>query len=323
MSADRPCSRVGRGSRVRRIVLCLLLVLAALALALYLGAGALAAHILSRPERNTSAVTPATADLPYRDVRFSARTDGVEVAAWHVPREGADRAVIMVHGMNVSRGAEFEGRWVEVARRLWEAESSVLMIDLRGHGASADARFSFGLRERRDVAGAVEWLLEEGYAPGAIGVLGVSMGGAAAIGAAAEIPAVGAVATDAAFADVEPIIRRAWPVVSGLPAFLWRPTRWMGRLMYGYDLGGSRPGDDLARLRDRPLLLIHGEADRLVPVENARLLAERHGDAAVRIVPGADHARSFFADPEAYGELVARFFGESLPVRRVTTQATQ
>jgi uncharacterized protein len=291
------------------------LLLAALALVLYLGAGAVAAHILSLPERNVPDVTPAATGLPFHDVRFPSRIDGVAIAAWYVPREGAGRAVVMVHGMNVSRGAEFEGRWVEVARGLWEAGVSVLMIDMRGHGASADARFGFGLRERRDVAGAVEWLLGQGYVPGGIGVLGISMGGAAAIGAAAETPAVGAVATDATFADVEPVIRRAWPVVSGLPVALWPPTRWMGRLMFGYDLGGARPGDDIARLRDRPLLLIHGEDDRLVPVENARLLAARHGGAMVRIVPGADHARSFFADPDAYVATVARFFAQSLAGR--------
>jgi uncharacterized protein len=313
MRPDAPGSRGARGGRLRRLVLRALLVLAALALVLYLGVGALAAHLLSRPDRAVLNVTPAAVDLPFRDVRFAARTDGVEIAAWYVPRDGARRAVVMVHGMNVGRGAEFEGRWVEVARGLWDAEISSLIIDLRGHGASADARFSFGLRERRDVAGAVEWLLEQGYPAGAIGVLGVSMGGAAAIGAAAETPAVAAVATDAAFDDVEPIIRRAWPVVSGLPAAFWPPTRWMGRLMYGYDIGGSRPGGDIDRIRDRPLLLIHGEADRLVPVENVHILARRHGAAVVRVVPAADHARSFFADPDAYVAAVSAFFADGLP----------
>jgi len=312
MPTDRPSTGPARRGRIRRIAAWTALALGALALLLYLGAGALAAHVLSRPERAAAAATPADVGLDFRDVRFPARTDDVEIAAWYVPREGSRRAVVMVHGMNVSRGAEFEGRWVEVARGLWDAEISVLLIDMRGHGASADARFGFGLQERRDVAGAVEWLLAEGYEPGRIGALGISMGGAAAISAAAETPAIGAVVTDAAFADIEPVIRRAWPVVSGLPAALWPPTRWMGRLMFGYDLGGSRPGEDLSRLRDRPLLLIHGEADRLVPVENVRLLAALHGAAEVRVVPGADHARSFFADPETYVATVAAFFDRSL-----------
>jgi uncharacterized protein len=309
---DKTPGRARRGGRVRRIATRVALVLVVLAAGLYLGVGALAAHLLSRPERTVPAITPAEVGLSYEEVRFPARTDGVEIAAWWVPAEGSGRAVVLVHGMNVSRAAEFEGRWVEVARGLREAGLAVLLLDMRGHGASADARFSFGLRERRDVAGAVEWLLAQGYRPGAIGVLGISLGGAAAIGAAAETPAIGAVAADATFADVEPVIRRAWPVVSGLPALFWPPTRAMGRVMFGYDLGGSRPADDMARLGARPLLLIHGEADLLVPVENVRVLAARHGAARVRVVPGADHARSFFADPAEYVRLVSAFFTDAL-----------
>jgi uncharacterized protein len=312
MPSERSATRPARRGRIGRIAGWTALVLAALALLLFLGAGALAAHLLSRPDRAVHAATPADVGLGFRDVRFPARTDDIEIAAWYVPREGSRRAVVLVHGMNVSRGAEFEGRWVEVARGLWDAGISVLMIDMRGHGASADARFSFGLRERRDVAGAVEWLLEQGYATGGIGALGVSMGGAATIGAAAESRAIGAVAADATFADIEPVIRRVWPVVSGLPTALWPPTRWMGRLMFGFDLGGSRPVHDLPRLSGRPLLLIHGEADRLVPVRNVRVLAARHGAAEVRVVPGADHARSFFADPRAHVATVAAFFDRSL-----------
>ncbi|UCD29069.1 MAG: alpha/beta hydrolase, partial [Planctomycetota bacterium] len=66
---------------------------------------------------------------------------------------------------------------------LHKAGFAVLAIDMRGHGESQSARNSFGVYERRDVLGAVEWLSDTGYEPGDIGVLGISIGGAAAIGA--------------------------------------------------------------------------------------------------------------------------------------------
>jgi alpha/beta superfamily hydrolase len=56
---------------------------------------------------------------------------------------------------------------------------------LRGHGQSADAPFTFGIYERRDVEGAIDWLKSQGFESGKIGVLGVSMGAASVIGAAA------------------------------------------------------------------------------------------------------------------------------------------
>jgi alpha-beta hydrolase superfamily lysophospholipase len=63
-----------------------------------------------------------------------------------------------------------KGSTVALARQLGEHGLSVLMIDLRGHGASTRARLTYGVREREDVLGAVDYLLDRGYAPGAIGV---------------------------------------------------------------------------------------------------------------------------------------------------------
>ena len=62
------------------------------------------------------------------------------------------------------------------------------MIDLRGHGQSSPARMSFGLKEHRDILGAVDWLKGRGYRPGHIGVLGQSMGGASTLYAVAAEP---------------------------------------------------------------------------------------------------------------------------------------
>src|SRR6185503_9494707 len=53
-------------------------------------------------------------------------------------------------------------------------------------------RITYGSRERRDLLGAVDWLLAHGYVPGTIGVLGVSIGAVAGIDAANREPAIGA-----------------------------------------------------------------------------------------------------------------------------------
>lgn len=284
--------------------------------ALYLLFGAVAAHLLSRPQRVLGEVTPADAAMPYRAVVFPAAEDSVAIAAWWIPRPGSRAAVVMAHGINNSKGSEFGGRWAtDVARGLWDQGLSVLMIDLRGHGESGEGRLAFGLREQRDVRGAAAWLLARGVEPGRIGALGISMGAAAAYGAAARTPAIGAVASDAAFADVGPVVRRAWPVVSGLPAWLWPPTRWMGFLVAGYDFAGARPVEQIPLLSGRPVLLIHGGADRLVPPVNARVLQSAHGGPSeLWIVPGADHARSYAAAPDAYVRRLGDFFARSLRV---------
>jgi fermentation-respiration switch protein FrsA (DUF1100 family) len=50
-----------------------------------------------------------------------------------------------------------------------------------------------------------------------------------------------------------------------------------------------------------PLLVIHGAADRLVPVRHGRRLAAAYGPAAVTLfVPGAEHVQADVTDPAAY-----------------------
>jgi len=86
--------------------------------------------------------------------------------------------------------------------------------------------------EREDVLGAVDYARSR-YAPGAIGVLGASMGGVAALHAAAGDEAIGAVIADSAFADFSEMIERAFHQVSP-PA----PVVSAGALAFGRALTG-------------------------------------------------------------------------------------
>lgn len=45
----------------------------------------------------------------------------------------------------------------------------------------------------------------------------------------------------------------------------------------------------IPQLRPRPLLVMHGSDDEVVPVFDARVLADEHGDADLRIVDGGGH----------------------------------
>jgi pimeloyl-ACP methyl ester carboxylesterase len=55
------------------------------------------------------------------------------------------------------------------------------------------------------------------------------------------------------------------------------------------ELRSFRPVEAARRLSPRPLLVLHGEEDDSVPVSDARRLAQAHGSAMLRIIPGAGH----------------------------------
>jgi uncharacterized protein len=115
-----------------------------------------------------------------------------------------------VHGRNASKQNAISGKLPQLAAELYAAGLAVLMIDLRGHGESEGKRYTFGVHERRDVLGAVDFLLKHGFEPGQIGVLGISLGGAAVIRAALEEPAIGALVVESTFADINLLIEPNW-----------------------------------------------------------------------------------------------------------------
>jgi putative redox protein len=63
-----------------------------------------------------------------------------------------------------------------------------------------------------------------------------------------------------------------------------------------------RPVDDAARLADLPMLVVHGSEDESVPVFDARVLADAHGSAELRIIAGAGHGLRY--DPRAVAVLL-------------------
>lgn len=74
--------------------------------------------------------------------------------------------------------------------------------------------------------------------------------------------------------------------------------------------------DTVARLGRivAPTLVLHGGADSMIPVSNARMLAERIPDAELAVVPGAGHAY-LLEKPEESARLVLDWLDRRSPIR--------
>lgn len=120
-------------------------------------------------------------------------------------------------------------------------------------------------------------------------------------------------------------IRKTWPVIVG-PEFLEQRRDFLEEMLR-IGLANPIPIYALARQTaavrqfdsyDRlpavrsPTLIIHGDQDQLVPVQNARILQERIAGARLRILPGAGHAFFWEQPAEAAGAIVE--FLSAVPV---------
>ena len=284
---------------------------AALALLLvvgYLAFGYLSASQLTVPGRVVEGVAPRVPPVPYEDVRFSSRVDGISIAGTYMPSAGAMRAVIVIHGQNNNRKQEFDGRFVDMAMDIQKAGFALLMIDLRGHGESGEGRITFGQLERRDVLGAVDYLKSRGFQPGRIGVLGVSLGGASATGAAAVEPAIGALATDSMFADFVWVLQTRWQPNTGYPDFLMYGTLFMSRFVTGANLMDASPKNEIGKVQPRPILIMQGTEDDAVLSHHWAALRAAAPSAEFWEVAGAKHARIYNVAREEYVRRVVATF---------------
>lgn len=281
------------------------------ALAAYIGVAAAVAHQLTTPRRRSPAADPAALGMRCEETWFPARGERVTISAWHLPAPGAERAIIVAHGVGGRRGKEFTIPSHELLGYLVAQGFTVLVLDLRGHGDSSPARMTYGDSERRDILGAADWLLGRGYAPGTIGVLGLSMGGVAGIGAARAEPAIGALVVDSSCADFVAMLREHFRSYSKLPQFFLPGALLLGRLLTGVQLERLRPAELLRSSARRPLLVIHARGDALVPAAHAQALAEA-GNGALWLTDAPEHLGSFAADPQGYCACVGQFFDAAL-----------
>ncbi|NLE75616.1 MAG: alpha/beta hydrolase [Chloroflexi bacterium] len=287
--------------------------------ALALGGGAAAAAFailvavsvrrMTKRRRPDPPSDPGALGLPHQEVRFRT-ADGLTLGGWWIPapvEAGNAPALIFCHG----HAGSMEGD-LDLAPAFHQAGFHVLMFDFRAHGRSEGQQVSMGPLERLDVQAAARFVQSRGVRR--MGVLGFSMGGTAALLAAAECPLVQAVAVDGAFLHLEPALA-ASAQEQGLPGPL---ARALARITVAVALRllrlpTPRPAAQVGRIAPRPLLLIHGGQDRYVPLRDALTLYARAGSPKqLWLVGEAEHRRVHRCRPEAYAARLAGFFWQAL-----------
>ncbi|MBC9031773.1 alpha/beta fold hydrolase [Sphingomonas sp. JC676] len=293
-------TRNDAGRRNRRVFLWLVLALLALGLALSWFAGSVMV------EATPSLVAPARP--PAQDLKIVS-TDDVTLAASYWPGRTAQApAVLLLHGNGASRA-------MMAANAAWLAAEgyAALTIDFRGHGESTATPHSFGLRESADVAAALAWLKRrQGGAP--VAVIGVSLGGAAALLGSQDPLAANALILQAVYPDIRRAIRNRLAAQTGSgPAWLLEPLLSLQALpRYGEWPSRIAPLAALRRYHG-PVFVIGGGADRYTPPNETRELFEAApGPRALWIVDGLDHRRVSGLTSDLYRARVLAFLRRSI-----------
>jgi pimeloyl-ACP methyl ester carboxylesterase len=273
----------------------------------YAGISLVTAERLTRPTNHALTIDPHELSPDARS--WSTRTvDGITLRGWHLPTESRRHLIVLVHGMWSS--------WVEMAslgRDLNRRGFDVLLFDLRGHGQSDPSRLYLGRRERADIRAVMSWAQGEGFTHDRIGWLGYSMGGSTLLMEAARNPQIQVAVIDSPYGDLPRLLSKQLSKHSGLPTWFNPGILLAARLIFGVRTDDLIPIRSARAWGERPLLLIHGESDSIVPVSQAYDLARTLGGSCLTLtLPGVDHVQAYQSNPEGYVQTVGAFFDDHL-----------
>ncbi|MBB3174259.1 pimeloyl-ACP methyl ester carboxylesterase [Endobacter medicaginis] len=235
-------------------------------------------------------------------------SDGTAIAATYTPgRTPHSPAVLLLHGIGESRAA--------LARHAsWLASLGYasLRLDFRGHGGSERVACSFGLREAREARAGFDWLrAHQGGA--AIAVIGISLGGAAALlGPDGPLPAEAMV-----LQGVYPGARQT--IRNRIAEWLGRPLAWLAepwvsfqsRLRFGAWPQAYATLPALPRLRGAVLVIGGLDDSAVLASETMQIFDAAPEPKQLWLVPG-DHMAICRLWGEAYRSRVGAFIGSVL-----------
>lgn len=268
------------------------------------GAARLLALAALTVQCGTARVRPPR-DLPAEPVTF-ASASGSDIHGWLVRGRPRGGAVVLLHGIGASRSA-----MVDRARFLSAAGYSVLLIDFRAHGESTGEESTYGALESRDARAAVDFV-RSALPSERVGVIGVSMGGAAALLGEAPLP-VEALVLESVYPTIHDAVRdrlRAWlgpigPPLTGLVLHAMFPRE-------GVTTSELRPIDRIGE-QTAPVLVAAGTADRYTTLRESRALYERaKGPKELWEVEDAAHVDLHAFARQEYERRIGTFLARAL-----------
>jgi uncharacterized protein len=233
-----------------------------------------------------------------RDVEI-AGPRGTVLRGWVHPSSSGAFAILL-HGTTSDRSS-----LTAEMRILAAGGIGFLAIDWPGHGLST-GQPEWGRLEREALTATVDWVMRtQGIDSSRVGAAGFSMGGYPLVQVAADDRRIRRIALVAAPSDL-----RQQTYMQ--PGHFVRAKAWLMlavERMLGYETDALRPVDAIRRLAPRPVLIIAGDHDQVVPVSMAQTLYAAAGEPKrLVVVPNGQHLNYASVSPQLYADALREFF---------------
>ncbi len=246
--------------------------------------------------------TPENPGFEIQDIWIPAKNKK-QLHAWYVPVDEKAPTIILVHGWgkNASKMSIY-------LKGLCCLGYNMLAFDARNHGLSDPDGYSSMLKFAEDITSAMDYVMAQPTAnKREIYLIGLSIGGGAALYAASIDERIKKVVTVGAFAHPGDVMRKEI-TARHIPYFplVWLFFKFL-EIRLGFHLNDIAPVNNLYKSKAK-ILLIHGEKDKVVPFEQAEKLMAAAGMAKVRLwaIPNKGHSNCHL-EPDFWNR-INRFF---------------
>ena len=287
----------GRYGWIRLILTTLFFLLIAFLVSLIWVSYRQAANYLHPPRQIASVNLLHEQGIDVREIELTTK-DGLKLSAWYTPpKNGA--VILIAHGYGASRPEHYHALFASHGY-------GVVSWDFRAHGESEGEFTSLGYYETLDVQAALNFALAQ---PGVehVGAWGGSMGAVTMIRAAAQYPEIEALVADSPFVTLEEEMDLRVPVPLRLL------IRFFAEREAAVTVDRVRPVDDITRISPRPVFLIQGMGDTMIPLNSAERLFEAAGEPRQLWTENdVPHLNMYAFYKERYTKRVIKFFDEYL-----------
>lgn len=233
----------------------------------------------------------------YEDVYIKSY-DGKTLYGRYFHRNDNREVQILFHGYKGNAYKDMSGG----LKLALENGSNVLLIDQRGHGKSDGKTISFGIKERYDVVSWILYINQRFNYSKKIILAGVSMGAATILMASnMNLPqnVVGIIA-DCPYSSPKTMLISAAKQMK-IPSFIAYPLLVIAALVYGHFNLNETNAIKSVKESSIPILLIHGDDDRLVPYTMSKDIYNANSkNIKLVIFKNAAHGISYIIDENLY-----------------------
>ncbi|MEE4260400.1 MAG: alpha/beta fold hydrolase [Bacteroidales bacterium] len=249
--------------------------------------------------------TPEDIDIPYKEITIPTKNN-CWLYGWWIPGKEKAPLLVLVHGWG--RNA---GRMMPYIEKFHKTGFNLVAFDSRNHGSSDADQHSTMLKFAEDILATIEYTSKQGWINSInVGLLGLSIGGAASIYAAAHDDRIKAVITVGAFAEPQSVMNKQLTDRHIPTPIIWASLKY-AQYKVGFKFSDIAPVNHIQNA-SADFLLIHGEKDKTVPITQGEKLFEKGNKDKIELwkLPEKGHSDCHFE--EGYWEKVIGFMGSKL-----------